>query len=86
MSDMRKGRGWRLGAIIGIKKGVFGKPCFRALPNKRILTKTAKMPKLLSTHENKGFAPRTPPNDKKDEKGGRRPGKSIVYQKQVFLP
>ena len=50
-----------------------------------VLTKTAKMTSLHSTHQkNKGFRPQNPENDENDENGGCHSGKTRVYPKNLL--
>ena len=52
--------------------------------NRGILTKTAKLTSLHSTHQKQKFGPQSPANDENYENGGCRSGKTMVYRKPGF--
>ena len=64
-----------------VKTVVLENSGFCPFPKQGILTKTAQMTSLHSTHKNKGLGPQKPEND---EDGGRHSDKTMVYRKRGF--
>ena len=66
-----------------VKMVVLGNGGFVPYRTQGIVTKTAEMTSLHSTHKKRGFGPQNPENDESAENGGCPACKTMIYRKWV---